>query len=112
METDERSGDRSATTAPIAQVVLKITDNGPGIPPHERSRVLDRFYRRPGTSPPGSGLGMAIVKAIADSHTAKLSLDGGPDGKGLTVSVSFPAVSPGALENQGVSGSPTAVERS
>jgi two-component system OmpR family sensor kinase len=72
------------------RVVLRVIDNGPGIPPEERSRVLDRFYRRPGTSPPGSGLGMAIVKAIADSHGAILTLDSGPDGQGLAVSVSFP----------------------
>ena len=71
------------------QTLLKVVDNGPGIPPEERSRVLDRFYRRPGTSPPGSGLGMAIVKAIADTHGATLELDSGPDGTGLTVSVRF-----------------------
>jgi two-component system OmpR family sensor kinase len=71
------------------QTLLKIVDNGPGIPPDERSRVLDRFYRRPGTSPPGSGLGMAIVKAIADTHGATLELDAGPDGTGLAVSVRF-----------------------
>jgi two-component system, OmpR family, sensor kinase len=71
------------------QTLLKIVDNGPGIPPEERSRVLDRFYRRPGTSPPGSGLGMAIVKAIADTHGATLDLDAGPDGTGLAVSVRF-----------------------
>jgi two-component system, OmpR family, sensor kinase len=73
------------------QILLKVIDNGPGIPPEERSRVLDRFYRRPGTSPPGSGLGMAIVKAIADSHGATVELDSGPDGTGLAVSVRIPA---------------------
>jgi two-component system, OmpR family, sensor kinase len=72
------------------QPVLKVIDNGPGIPLEERSRVLDRFYRRPGSTPPGSGLGMAIVKAIADTHGATLLLDGGPDGTGLAVSVRFP----------------------
>jgi two-component system OmpR family sensor kinase len=71
--------------------VLKVVDNGPGIPPDERSRVLDRFYRRPGTSPSGSGLGMAIVKAIADTHGAAMDLESGVDGHGLAVSVSFPA---------------------
>jgi two-component system OmpR family sensor kinase len=74
------------------QTVLKVVDNGPGIPPEERSRVLDRFYRRPGTSPPGSGLGMAIVKAIADTHGATVELDSGPEGEGLAVSVRFPGV--------------------
>ncbi len=71
--------------------LLKVVDNGPGIPPEERSRVLDRFYRRPGTSPPGSGLGMAIVKAIADAHAATLGLDSGPEGRGLAVSLVFQA---------------------
>jgi len=70
--------------------LLKVVDNGPGIPPEERSRVLDRFYRRPGTTPPGSGLGMAIVKAIADAHAANLTLDSGLDGKGLAITVAFP----------------------
>ena len=72
------------------QSILKVVDDGPGIPPEERSRVLDRFYRRPGTSPPGSGLGMAIVKSIADAHDAALELDSGAEGRGLAVSVRFP----------------------
>jgi two-component system, OmpR family, sensor kinase len=72
------------------QPILRVVDNGPGIPPEERSRVLDRFYRRPGTSPPGSGLGMAIVKAIADTHGATLELSSGPNGRGLAVDLRFP----------------------
>jgi two-component system OmpR family sensor kinase len=91
-----------------AEVALKVVDNGPGIPPEERSRVLDRFYRRPGTSPPGSGLGMAIVKAIASSHGASLALDEGPDGKGLAVSVSFPGTGsdPAAADAQAGAAAP------
>jgi two-component system, OmpR family, sensor kinase len=72
--------------------VLRIVDTGPGIAPDERQRVFDRFYRPPGTSPPGSGLGMAIVKAIADAHGASIALDAGPNGQGLVVTVSFPRV--------------------
>jgi signal transduction histidine kinase len=67
-----------------------VTDDGPGIPAQERARVFDRFYRRAGTLQPGSGLGLAIVKAIADAHGARVRLDDGPSGKGLTVTVSFP----------------------
>jgi two-component system OmpR family sensor kinase len=78
-------------SGPGEQAILKVVDNGPGIPADERSRVLDRFYRRPGTSPPGSGLGMAIVKAIADAHDATLELDSGPGAQGLAVSVRFPS---------------------
>jgi two-component system, OmpR family, sensor kinase len=82
------------------QALLKVVDNGPGIPAEERSRVLDRFYRRAGTSPPGSGLGMAIVKAIADTHGASLELESGPDGVGLAVNVRFrglPGERPGQI---------------
>jgi len=72
-----------------------VSDDGPGIPPEERQRVFDRFYRRAGTARAGSGLGLAIVKAIADAHGAAVRLDEGPSGKGLAVSVTFPA-QPGA----------------
>ena len=73
------------------RAVLKVSDNGPGIAPEERVRVFDRFYRRPGTEAPGSGLGMAIVKAIAQAHGAAVVLDSGASGRGLSVTVSFPA---------------------
>jgi two-component system OmpR family sensor kinase len=71
--------------------VLRVVDSGPGIAPDQRQRVFDRFYRLPGTSPPGSGLGMAIVKTIADTHGATIELDSGPAGAGLAVTVSFPS---------------------
>ncbi|MGN6453783.1 MAG: sensor histidine kinase, partial [Steroidobacteraceae bacterium] len=75
---------------------VTVTDDGPGIPAEERARVLDRFYRRAGTTATGSGLGLAIVKAIADAHGATVSLTDGPAGKGLAVTVAFPAPAPGA----------------
>jgi two-component system, OmpR family, sensor kinase len=82
--------------------LLKVSDNGPGIPLQDRARIFDRFYRRPGTSPPGSGLGMAIVKAIADTHGAVITLEANPSqtvspspgstpgSQGLVVEVRFP----------------------
>jgi len=73
-----------------ARAELTVTDTGPGIPPEERARVFDRFYRRAGTAPPGSGLGLSIVRAIAEAHGATLTLASGPDGRGLRVVVSFP----------------------
>jgi two-component system OmpR family sensor kinase len=72
---------------------LTVSDDGPGIPPAERARVLDRFYRRAGSGAPGSGLGLSIVKAIADAHGARLELADGEGGKGLSVTVWFPPVS-------------------
>jgi two-component system, OmpR family, sensor kinase len=70
---------------------VTVSDNGPGISAEDRARVFDRFYRRAGTQPPGSGLGLAIVRAIVAAHGATITLGDGEGGKGLAVTVSFPA---------------------
>ncbi len=55
--------------------VLSVGDHGPGIPEAERANVLKRFYRlEQSRTSPGSGLGLALVKAIAELHDSKLSL--------------------------------------
>lgn len=67
---------------------LAVTDTGPGIPPEKREAVLRRFYRLDESrSTGGSGLGLALVKAIADLHNATLTLSGNEPG--LRVSVRF-----------------------
>ncbi|ADI30199.1 ATP-binding protein [Methylotenera versatilis] len=71
-------------------VVLRVIDNGSGIPEQERERVLDRFYRREGTEVTGSGLGLAIVRNIAEAHYAKLILSDNLNTSGLVVTVKFP----------------------
>jgi signal transduction histidine kinase len=72
------------------QVVLEVTDQGPGIAPADRSRAFARFYRAPGVSAGGTGLGLAIVKAIAQRHDAEVTLDEAKP-QGLRVAVAFPA---------------------
>ena len=74
-----------------SRAVLEVTDDGPGIPEAERGRVMDRFYRVPGTGGPGSGIGLAIVRAIASQHGATVELGAGPGGRGLAARVVFPA---------------------
>jgi signal transduction histidine kinase len=69
---------------------LGVVDEGPGIPPAERARVLDRFYRGLGTSAPGAGLGLSIAARVAALHGARLALGEGPGGRGLEVRVDFP----------------------
>jgi len=71
--------------------VLAVTDTGPGIPEAERERVFDRFHRLPGTSAPGSGLGLALVQSVARRHGGRVALESGPGGKGLRVVVRLPA---------------------
>jgi two-component system OmpR family sensor kinase len=78
------------------EVLLQVEDSGPGIPPGERSRVFDRFYRLPGSHPEGSGLGLAIVQQVARAHGGQVALDEGSGGRGLRVTVRFPAEARGA----------------
>lgn len=73
-------------------LVLRVADNGPGIAQEERDRVLDRFYRIVGSTEEGSGLGLSIVKRVADLHHATVRLLPKAQGSGLVVEVSFPSV--------------------
>jgi two-component system OmpR family sensor kinase len=76
------------------RAVLAVIDTGPGIPAGDRARVFERFHRGTSASgadaPGGSGLGLSIVRRIADAHGATVALDDGPDGRGLAVRVRFP----------------------
>jgi two-component system OmpR family sensor kinase len=73
-------------------VTLEVADSGPGIPPQERPRVFDRFYRMPGSAAPGSGMGLSIARRVADAHGASMELATSARG-GLLVRVCFPALS-------------------
>jgi len=53
---------------------LTVEDDGPGIPDSELDRVFERFYRIPGSPGNGCGLGLSIVKEIADLHKARFEL--------------------------------------
>ena len=69
--------------------VLEVSDNGPGIPAGERARVLERFYRLDlSRNTPGTGLGLALVAAVATLHGAALRLDDAAPG--LRVTLAFP----------------------
>lgn len=73
--------------------VLCIQDTGPGIPPGERERVFDPFYRALGSDQVGSGLGLSIVRTIADRMGAQIALGDANERAqaGLRVTVRFPA---------------------
>lgn len=72
-------------------VTVSIADTGPGIATADRERVLARFARLDqARSKPGNGLGLALVRAVADQHDGRLTLaDNAP---GLIVSLELPAV--------------------
>ncbi len=76
------------------QAFVEVEDEGPGIPAAERERVLERFYRVPGTPGTGSGLGLAIVREIAAGHAASIAISEGAGAgnatKGCRVALTFP----------------------
>jgi two-component system sensor histidine kinase TctE len=67
--------------------VLRVEDNGPGVPVAERELVFERFYRVLGSRAEGSGLGLAIVKEIVESSGGSVALADPRDGSGLVVEV-------------------------
>jgi len=68
---------------------LEVEDDGPGIPESFRRQVFERFYRIPGSPSNGCGLGLPIVKEIADFHAARIELLSG-EARGLRVRLEFP----------------------
>lgn len=58
------------------QAVAVVSDDGPGVPPEEHDKLFQRFYRREASrTRPGYGLGLALVRAIADLHGARVKID-------------------------------------
>lgn len=72
------------------RVVLVVEDDGPGIAPEHRERVFERFQRLATTAPEGCGLGLAIVREIADLHAAGITVTSGAAERGTRICVVFP----------------------
>lgn len=78
-----------SVTRQAAGLVAEVRDNGPGIPMHEHEKVFQRLYRLDKSrSTPGTGLGLSLVKAIADLHSATVSMR--PRNPGVAAVVVFP----------------------
>jgi two-component system sensor histidine kinase TctE len=85
-----RGGHVTARTRFAGAPVFEVEDSGVGIPEAERERVFERFYRVLGSGEDGSGLGLPIVREIADLHRATVTLDPNPAGGGTLARVVFP----------------------
>lgn len=74
------------------QVILRVHDSGPGIPPADQPYLFDKFFRGANVADdsPGTGLGLSIVKSIVDHHDGRIWLDSAP-GEGTTFTVVLPA---------------------
>jgi two-component system sensor histidine kinase MprB len=81
---------------------LTVTDQGPGIVPADLPHVFDRFYRSPSArGVPGSGLGLSIVRQVAEGHGGTVHAESGP-GQGTVIRLRLPVAAqpPQALPPQ------------
>lgn len=76
-----------------SQVILEVTDQGPGIPPADQPHIFDKFYRASNISSEveGSGLGLAIVKNIVENHQGRIWVESAL-GKGSSFFIVLPVV--------------------
>lgn len=70
------------------RVIASVEDQGPGIPDHEKENVFKHFYRGDASrSTPGNGLGLSLVRAVAERHRAKITLE--DRNPGLRIKIAF-----------------------
>lgn len=79
------------------QLLVWVDDAGPGVPVAQRQRIFEPFYRLPGASEHagGVGLGLALVKTIAERHGGRISCEDRPGG-GARFVLSLPRLSAAA----------------
>ena len=78
-------------------LTTRVADHGPGIPPTERGRVFDKFYRvNPRGQTSGSGLGLAVCKGLVEAHHGRIWIEETPGG-GATFCFELPAKAPQPL---------------
>ncbi|GAA1915910.1 hypothetical protein GCM10009737_16680 [Nocardioides lentus] len=87
------------------QLVVRVTDNGIGIPEAEASRVFDEFYRgRDGRDFQGTGIGLAICQRVVTRHGGSIRVTPGPDGTGSCFEVRLPTGTAGPQDADGADG--------
>ncbi len=87
--SEPRPGRRKAPAGPMA--IVSVEDRGPGVPPDQRERIFEPFYRLPGASERegGVGLGLSLVKTIVERHGGQIRCEG-REGGGARFVVELP----------------------
>ncbi|MDR7301935.1 sensor histidine kinase [Haloactinomyces albus] len=90
--TEEGSTIRFGSSLSLGRINLWITDHGPGVGPEEVEKIFERFAHGDSRGRGGAGLGLAIVRAIADAHHGRVRVLSEP-GKGATFGLDLPIAS-------------------
>jgi two-component system, OmpR family, sensor histidine kinase QseC len=92
-EHEQAAGAPAAATAATtaAPLHIRVCDTGPGLAPELREQAFNRFWRGPGNTETGAGLGLAIVQEAMQALGGQASLHSGPDGVGCVVLLVFEA---------------------
>jgi signal transduction histidine kinase len=94
---------------------VRVTDNGVGLPKRELKKIFRKFYqvgRSDDMSARGTGLGLYLVQLIARLHRGKSHAESAGPGQGVTIVVSLPPASPGAIQETLCSCAPKAADAS
>ena len=89
--TEPGTGVEASIQRVNGSVELSVEDDGPGIPPELSAKVFERFFRGAGDRSGSSGLGLSIVRAVAESHRGSVALEPPLDGRGARFVVRLPA---------------------
>ncbi len=78
-------------TATRKEAIVRVVDQGPGVPAGELERVFEPFYRRKGDTSSGAGLGLAIARGFAAANGGRVWAESRP-GQGATFALALPVV--------------------
>ena len=97
--TGEHDGLVRLDVRPVApdRISFVVSDDGPGIPDHERERVFERFHRTDSgrtSAAGGAGLGLAIVRAVAEAHKGSVRVRDPLNGRGAVIEIVLPGFEP------------------
>jgi two-component system, OmpR family, sensor histidine kinase KdpD len=77
------------------RILMRVVDQGPGIPPAEHERIFAPFYRAPGSDGRGSGLGLAIVRGLVEANGGRVRVESLPgQGSSFVVELPLPTAAP------------------
>lgn len=77
------------------RILIRVVDQGPGIPPAEQDRIFTAFYRAPGAAGQGSGLGLAIVRGFVEANGGRVRIESHPgQGTSFVIELALPERAP------------------